>query len=210
MKELISIFSIYKPQGFIKAVWTVVRILILPFGKLNKIVPQSGTIVDIGCGNGGLTNYLSLFGNRNLIGIDLSKKRISTAIKSIGKRKNIQFIFGDAVTAKLPRVDCYLMVDVLHHISFPAQEKLLLFLSKSLKNNSILIVKDVNPSDKIPFLFGHIIEKILYPEEIIYTRSKKEWLKLFNFLGLAAIIEEGIFYFPDSTKIFILKKKIYL
>ena len=208
MKELISIFSIYKSQGFIKAVWTVVRIVILPFGKLNKIVPQSGTIVDIGCGNGGLTNYLSLFGNRNLIGIDLSKKRISSAIKS--RRKNVKFILGDATQIELPKVDCYMMVDILHHISFPAQEKLLLFLSKSLKNNSILIVKDVDPSDKIPFLFGHIIEKILYPEEIIYTRSKKEWLKLFNFLGLSAIIEEGIFYFPDSTKIFILKKKIYL
>lgn len=208
MKELISIFFIYKPQGLFKAIWIIVRILILPYAKLDKMVPKVGTVVDIGCGNGGLTNYLALKSSkRNLMGVDLSKERISLAIESVKNRKNIKFIFGDATKISLPKVDCYIMVDVLHHIPFPDQEKLLEFLSKSLNKDSVLIIKDVDPSDKIPFLFGHIIEKLLYPKEIIYTRSKKEWIKLLNDLGLRVIVEDGVFYFPDSTKIFIAKVK---
>lgn len=207
MKELILIFFIYKPQGISKALWTLFRIFLLPYQKLNKKVPLNGTIVDIGCGNGGLTNYLALRSSKRIMkGIDLSKERITVAQNSVNKRKNIQFIHGDATTAKLPRVDCYLMVDVLHHISFEKQEKLLLFLANSLKGSSIIIVKEVDPSNRIPFLFGHSIEKILYPKERIYARSKKEWINLFKSLELSCSVNSGIFYFPDSTKIFTLSK----
>lgn len=204
MKELGSVFFIYKPQGIYKALWAAIRIFILPYKKLNAIVPSSGTIVDIGCGNGALTNYLALSPKRNLKGIDLSRGRISSAQKTVGKKKNIQFIHGDAITAKLPPADCYLMVDVLHHIPFPNQEKLIGFIAKSLKRGSTLIIKEVDPSDRIPFLFGSLIEKLLYPKERIYARSYNEWKKLFNSLGLTCTLDSGVFYFPDSTKIFIL------
>lgn len=209
MKELGSIFSIYKPQGLSKALWVVLRILILPYRKLDAIVPLTGTIVDIGCGNGGLTNYLALRSpKRNVKGIDLSREKISVAFKSVGKRKNIQFIFGDAVTTKLPKVDCYLMVDVLHHLPFQNQEKLLRYLSQQLNKNSRLIIKEVDKSNPIPFLFGHTIEKILYPKDTIYARSQKDWEALFETLGLSFIVTPGVFYFPDSTKIFIVSLKI--
>lgn len=204
LKELVSVFSIYKPQGIYIALWAAVRIFILPYKKLNTLVPLSGTIVDIGCGNGALTNYLALNPKRNLKGIDLSKGRITSAQKTVGKRESIQFIHGDAITTKLPAVDCYLMVDVLHHMPFSNQEKLISFIAKSLKKNSVLIIKEVDPADKIPFLFGHLIEKLLYPKERIYARSYKEWKKLFNSLGLSCTLESGVFYFPDSTKIFVL------
>ena len=87
MNRLISLFLLYRPQGIIKASWTVLRILILPYKKLDSLIPGKGTIVDIGCGNGGFSNYISLFSSkRNVFGIDLSKKRIESAKKSIGKR----------------------------------------------------------------------------------------------------------------------------
>lgn len=208
MKELITLFLIYKPQGIFKALWAVLRILILPYKKINGIVPSGGTIVDIGCGNGALTHYLSLKSPKRIIkGIDLSKKRITIALNSAKKKKNIEFIYGDATALKLPRVDCYLMVDVLHHIPFHGQEKLLKFLAKSLKDNSILIIKEVDKSNQISYIFSQSVEKLLYPEERIYARGKKEWIKLFRSLGLTVELKSGTSYFPDSTKIFILSRK---
>lgn len=206
MKTLIFLFLIYDSQGIFKALWTVLRIFLLPYRKLDAVVPLAGTIIDIGCGSGGMTNYLALRSSkRNMKGIDLSRERISVALKSVGKRKNIRFIHGDAVTAKLPLADCYIMIDVLHHITFQNQQKLLRFIVQHMKNHSILIVKEVDPSNRIPFLFGHIIEKILYPKEKIYARSKKDWVLLFESLGLSFRITPGVFYFPDSTCIFTVR-----
>ncbi len=207
MNKLVFLFLLYKPQGIIKALWTILRIIILPYNKLDSLVPKNGTILDIGCGNGGLSNYLSLQSpKRKILGIDLSKKRIESAKKSIGKRKNVNFALGDVIKIKKSKADCYLIVDVLHHIDFEKQERLLRFLAKKMNKNSRLIIKEVDPSNKIPFLCGHVIEKALYPKEKIYARPKKEWEKVFRSLGLAIKVTGGTFYFPDSTCIFVLTK----
>lgn len=207
MKEFKFLFLIYKPQGIIKALWTILRVFILPYEKLNKLIPSDARILDIGCGNGGLSNYLAIKSeDRNITGIDFSKKRISDAIKTIGSRKNIKFLQGNAVTTKLPKVDCYIIVDVLHHINTKNQDKLIRFFANRLDKNSLLIIKEVDPSDKVPFFFGHVIEKILYPDEKIYARSKKEWEQLFRSLGLSYRVLSGVFHFPDSTKIYVIHR----
>ncbi|MFH1826926.1 MAG: class I SAM-dependent methyltransferase [bacterium] len=208
MNKLIKLFDIYRDQGLVKAFWVFLRVAILPAIKINKIIPKSGTILDIGCGNGGLTNYLSIgYPKRKLIGIDLSKDRITDALETTARGRNVSFINADVTKAKLPKVDVYMIIDVLHHISYSKQEKLIAFLSKRLSSTSILLIKEVDNSNKLPFLFGHIIEKILYPQEKIYTRSKSEWKSIFNRLGLKYKIESGIWYFNDSTTIYILKKE---
>src|SRR3990167_9711685 len=196
MNRLISLFLLYRPKGIIKASWTVLRILILPYKKLDSLIPGKGTIVDIGCGNGGFSNYISLFSSkRKVFGIDLSKKRIESAKKSIGKRKNVKFVLGDVTKIKQPKADCYLVIDVLHHIDFKNQEKLLKFLAKKMSKNSMLIVKEVDPSNRIPFLFGHFIEKTLYPNEKIYARSRRDWQEFFRSLGLNIKVIPGSSYF---------------
>lgn len=208
MNRLILLFLLYKPQGIFRALWTFLRIIILPYNKLDSLVPKSGTILDIGCGNGGFSNYLWLSSKeRKISGIDLSKKRISSAKKTVGKRKKIKFILGDITITKNSKADCYLIVDVLHHIDYKKQEKLLKFLAKKMNKRSMLIIKEVDPSNRIPFFFGHVIEKTLYPKEKIYARPKKEWEKLFRSLNLSFEIIPGAFYFPDSTCIFILMRK---
>lgn len=210
MSKLGFLFLLYLPQGILKALWTILRVFILPYEKLNKLIPSDAHILDIGCGNGGFSNYLAIRSNdRDILGIDLSRKRITSAKKSVGKRKNIKFILGDVITVKKPNANCYLIIDVLHHIDFRSQEKLLHFLAKKMNNNSMLIIKEVDPSSKIPFLFGHIIEKILYPKEKIYSRSKKDWGILFRSLGLVFKTIPGVFYFPDSTRIFVLTHKSF-
>lgn len=207
MNKLKKLFDIYRNQGLLKAVWVFLRVGILPAVEIDKIIPKSGTILDIGCGNGGLTNYLSIGSpKRKLIGIDLSKSRITDALKTISKNRRTSFINADVTKIKLPKVDVYTIVDVLHHISYSNQEKLISFLAKKLARTSILLIKEVDDSNKLPFLFGHIFEKVLYPREKINTRSRSQWERIFDKYGLTYTVKGGVWYFNDSTTIFILKK----
>lgn len=209
MHKLIFLFRLYRPQGLIKAFNIILRILILPFWKIDKTLPDTGTIIDIGCGAGGLSNYLSIsFPKRCLLGVDISKKRIEIAKKTVGERKNIKFKLENIMGMNFKETNHYLMVDVLHHIPFLQQEKLMLFLSKNLQRNSLLIIKEVDKTNTMPFLFGSLWEKVLYPQEQIYARSKKEWVKILNSLDLKYEILSGSFFFPDSTFIIICSKNI--
>lgn len=206
--QLKLFFILYKRQGLIKSIICILRLLILPFWKINNILPKNGSIIDIGCGAGIMSNYLALSSSeRKILGVDLSKSRILSAKKSIGKRKNIEFKLGDATKMMIEKYDNYLLVDVLHHIPFPDQQKLLSLLSKKLKKNSLLVIKEVDRSNRLPFLFGHFWEKILYPREQINVRTKKEWIKIFTKLNLKSNILNGSPIFPDSTLIFVCHKK---
>jgi len=195
-------------MGITRALWTCLRVLVTPFAKLDKIIPNSGLIMDVGCGNGGVANYLSTGGRRRrLIGVDYSRSRINEALRSVHGRKNINFVYGDVTSKKLPRADCYFFVDVLHHIPFKDQIKLINRLVSLMNKKTMLAIKEVDTSNTLPFWFGQISEKILYPTEKIYARSKRDWLRIFSKMGLSYQIEAGTLYFPDSTLIYILSKK---
>lgn len=209
MYKLISLFRLYRPQGLIQASIVLLRILILPFWKIDKVLPDTGTIMDIGCGNGGVSNYLSLSSpKRYLVGIDLSEKRIQSAIKTVGKRKNIKFILGNILDMNFNTTAHFLMVDALHHIPFNQQDKLLIFLSKIIKKNSLLIIKDTDKTNSLSSLFGDLTEKILYPHDQIYSRSKEEWIKILTKLGFNCQTSSCSPFFPASTFMVICSKKI--
>ncbi|MFA5932986.1 MAG: class I SAM-dependent methyltransferase [Microgenomates group bacterium] len=186
----------------------MIRLLILPFWKIDKALPLSGTIMDVGCGAGIMSNYLAICSPaRKVLGVDLSKNRIISAKQSISGRKNIKFKLGNITKMTIKKYENYLMVDVLHHIPFQEQQKLLTILSKKLNKSSLLIIKEVDASNRLPFLFGHFWEKVLYPNEQINVRTRKEWLKVFSKLGLGCTVLTGSPIFPDSTLIFVCHKK---
>jgi ubiquinone/menaquinone biosynthesis C-methylase UbiE len=208
MKDLLKVFKIYNHGEIIKAFWVLVRLIVLPSTKIDKIIPQSGKILDIGCGNGGLTNYLAIRSpKRKLLGIDLSKSRIFEAQLSVKTKNNPKFINADVTKISIPKVKAYLITDVLHHISYGNQIKLLSFITRNLSKDSMLVIKEVDKSNILPFLYGHLFEKILYPKEKIYARGRSEWESIFTKLGLTFTVGGGNWYFYDSTNIYTLKKK---
>lgn len=208
MREVLSVFLLYLKPNPLKALWILLRLCILPFNKLNRVIPKSGLIIDIGCGSGFLSQFLSKSASkRQIIGIDKSKGRINTAISTLaGKNSNVSFQLGDANKIHFPKASCFLLVDVLHHIPYSKQVNLLNSLSSQMKKDSLLIIKEVDSSSFLPFLFGQIIEKVLYPKETIYTRSKQDWVTLTSSLGLRSNPVREFFYFPDSTIILVCRK----
>ncbi len=63
---------------------------------INSIKPGTRRIIEIGCGDGVLSNSLSLlFPNVQIIGIDSSPYNVANARTTVGDRKNIQFHCGN-------------------------------------------------------------------------------------------------------------------
>lgn len=208
MKRLFRLFKVYKKFGLLSGGWAVLRVMILPFDRIEKLIMKKALVIDVGCGNGGLANYLAISSDRRVVvGIDLNKTRIERAKKTSRLVKNTKFIYGDVTKHDFSNADYYLICDVLHHISYGDQIEFLDSLVKMMDKKTTLIIKEVDSSNLLPFLFGHFWEKILYSQEKISVRSKDQWLKVFRDLKLSVKIEKGNWYFPDSTLIYVCKKK---
>ena len=123
--------SLYSGLGW-KSLFTKIRFWDAPFVEVEKLVPKSGVMIDLGCGEGIFTNYLALASNnRKITGVEIDKGRIKQADKRL---KNVKFIQGDATKLKVPRADIIFMFHLLHHLSsFNDQVKMINECAKKLK-----------------------------------------------------------------------------
>src|SRR5438552_3620639 len=92
--ETIDLYSTFRWKSF----FSKIRFWDAPYVEVEKLIPKKGKIVDLGCGEGIFTNFLALSSSkRNIIGIELDKKRIEEANRGL---KNASFKFGDATSIK--------------------------------------------------------------------------------------------------------------
>ncbi len=121
------------------------------FKNVAKLITPNSKILDIGCNNGNLKNFLE---NCEYFGVDLDKKLIKNLIKQKIKAKAI-----DLNKQNLPfqneKFDYMAMLDVLEHIIDP--EKLLKDSKTRLNEKGRLIVtlpNDYHILNKIRFIFN--------------------------------------------------------
>lgn len=91
--------------------------------------PKGSRVIDLGCGNGNLTNKLFEKGY-NVVGIDDSEKMLEAARN---KYKNIEFLKGNALTFNVKPVDAIFSNAVLHWIDKERQPELLNNIAKNIK-----------------------------------------------------------------------------
>jgi 2-polyprenyl-6-hydroxyphenyl methylase/3-demethylubiquinone-9 3-methyltransferase len=113
--------------------------------ELNKFVPLRGTIIEIGCGFGLLSNILAISSSDRMVrGIDISEKRIIAAAKTIKNRKNIKFIRASADSGiKENENNAIVICDTLYLFSHNKQKELLELCHGKLVRNGVLLIKDV-------------------------------------------------------------------
>lgn len=167
-----------------------------PYEVVNEMVPTSGTILDLGCGEGFLSNYLALSSSkRKIIGIELTKERVARAKKKI---KNTSFSAGDIVKIPFPKSDTIVLFHVLHHLPGKnAQEIVLQKTKKSLKKNGKLIIVEVHVKPTIKYYLAWFADHFLVPwvfEKRFFTRAyfrkEKEWTALLKKMGFKVKITE--------------------
>ncbi len=203
-----ELFNLYSDLGA-AVIWYVrLRWRICPFEKIAQHVPLKGTIVDVGCGYGLLSNLLALTSpERDVIGIDLSPKRIRAAQRTVKDRRNIKFLLEDANSFKIEECDVFIMSDFLHHLSYRHQEELLAVCYQKLSKSGLLIIEEVDGRPYWKYQFTIIADGLLNLGKKISFRKSSEYLELLSRIGFQVKTETAHKGLPFSDILYLCKKR---
>lgn len=187
--RLKSAVNLYKGNSF-SSLFKIIRVWDAPFEEIEKAVPDNGKIVDLGCGDGILGNYLALSSKkRNVVGIEFNKKRINEANKGLA---NTKFVYGDILKSNFTKADAILLIHVLHHLeSYKDQEKLLTKCKERLNRGGKIIIAEIIERPLHKFLFTALTDFLIVPilfegrliNTMVHFRTLDKWKKLFKKMG---------------------------
>jgi len=194
VEQFQRIFNLYNNIPLMDKILIYVRLICLQpiMMTLDKYLPQNGVTIDLGCGYGLVSNLLALESARHLIGVELSEQRATVAEKSVGDRRNIEFLTEDATKYEIPRCHAVLLLDVLCLLPNDAKINILAKAHDSLRKNGLLIVKDTAKSPRWKYLYTYIEEFVKLNLEVIgYHKSvlapkyktRKQFESLFQNVG---------------------------
>lgn len=176
-----KIIRLYQSGGFAET-FAKIRIWDAPFESIEKIVARKGLVVDLGCGDGVITNHLALSGvGRKVIGIDFNPLRAKEAAKGI---ENVTILQGDILKIDFPQADTILLVHVLHHLSsYGQQAELINRCFFKLKNGGSLIIVEIKERPLLKFILTWLVDVFVFPilfedrllNSRVFYRSEKGW-----------------------------------
>lgn len=195
-RNLQKTIDLYKDDGFGK-LFSIIRSWDAPYEIVERSVPASGKILDLGCGDGLLANYLAISSaRRKILGIELSHDRVDIADKRI---KNTSFKKGDVVKMDCPKSDVVILAHVLHHLpSRSDQEKVLLKIAKVLTKGKKLIILEIDNKPVMKYIFSFLTDAITVPilfegrffNMDFFYRPSDEWRDLIQNLGFDVKLKE--------------------
>ena len=140
------------------------------FGWLSELRDEAvllapeGRILEIGCGDGGLTSRLSKY-SREVIGLDISAEAIHLAKQY--ENGNLKFsvhnVERDPLNGENSLIICE---DVLYYIPFVSMKKVAIKLSQALINGGVLLVIDYLPEDMETRYYYQLLSRFLTPIRI--------------------------------------------
>jgi 2-polyprenyl-3-methyl-5-hydroxy-6-metoxy-1,4-benzoquinol methylase len=146
--------------------------------EIGQYLPQSGPILDIGCGFGLFSLYFARQApGRMITGVDLNATRISSARRAAQQLgvTNVEYLVGNATQFHPPGgLVCAYMLDIVHHIDRPAAAQLLDALYDALAPGGLLIVKDVTTRPAYKRWFTWILDKAMDAHADVHYWPKRE------------------------------------
>lgn len=175
--------------------------MMLPLNLIDESLPKKGTILDLGCGEGVVANYLTKKINRKIIGIDLNAKRVPSI-----KTSNLQFKIADISKINIKGISGAVISDALHHMSFTKQAKAISNVYNNMNMGGVLVVKEIDKEEILRGTLSRLWDFILYPKDKIYFSKSSDMLVLLKKTGFKVIIKRPCRLFPGSTTLYICKK----
>lgn len=207
-----KIISLYTKKGFIKEFVTL-RFWFGPLHELNNIVPKKAKILELGSGEGIVSNFLGISEKqRKVSGLEIVSERIKEANIGI---KNVSFKQGNILTSSFPKAEVIIFCHVLHHL--PSYKDQLVALNRcydQLPKNGQLVIAEVNKTVSLKYLFGWFVDVVLVPIFFehkmvnfnVYHRSFVDWIKVLNNTGFSISKMEFTDKRPYPEVIFVAKK----
>lgn len=211
MTELRQQLSDLYTRSAIERVYAALKFSILPFEQVAQYLPPEGRILEVGCGYGYVSNYLSLENpRRQVVGNDTAVDRVEVAKRTIGSRANIEFIAGDCREMPDEGFDGVVITDVLHHVPYDQQEPILRDVYRKLKPGGVLVMRETDIKFRLRyFLFNYLLELLLYyGVEKANFRKAEAWRQMLRRVGFT--VQQSIpnpRFFPYITVLFVCAKQ---
>ena len=171
------------------------------FKSLDRVVPRSGFILDLGCGYGFATHWLAQCTDaRTFLGVDYDEDKIRTAQRTAQQHPRIRFEFQNVLEWEYPACDAILLLDVLHYWTPDKQQLILEKARRALRPGGKLILRDGAKADDGAHQHVHRWEVFATKLGLNRTREGLHFqslaelesaLKLAGFTGLEIIQEAG-------------------
>ena len=141
--------------------------------EVESLVPESGLILDLGCGHGVVANLMGMRSStRRVIGFERDGRK---AAIGRGRLSNVEIRTCDVLRADLPPADVVSIIDVLHHLESPRAQQLLLEKAVAcLGNTGVLVVKEVTRSRPLRFRATLVLDRLAYPRDRFYFLRHEE------------------------------------
>ena len=131
------------------------------FDQLDVVVPRRGHILDLGCGYGIASHWLSFYTDkRTFLGIDYDPDKIRVAQRTAPGHPRIQFEQRDILNWEYPACDVVLLLDVLHYWTPEKQHRVLRQARRALRPGGLLVLRDAASSESSAHRRIHFWEKI--------------------------------------------------
>ncbi len=190
----------YRSLGRWSGLYANIRMALCPLLDIEAALPDKGTFIDVGCGAGLLLQWLALGRKdegRMLIGMEIDSRRVALGRQvcdrlAIGSLVDLRVeAFGDE--CKERDLAAVVFVDVLHHMDYCLQKKMILHAFASLKDGGILIIKDVGTAPVLKYLYNYLFDAMtnvtrITKGKIGYYRSQSGWMSLLSECGFQASI----------------------
>ena len=112
------------------------------FDQYCRLLPQKGSILDLGCGYGFISYMLMLTSaERTITGVDPGEQKIITACNGYLKNERVSFIHSGIAGYPMIPVDGILVGDILDDLNNLAQETLLDSCFRNLNPGGTIVVK---------------------------------------------------------------------
>ncbi len=148
-------------------------------------LPQEATVLNLGSGIGLFDLYSAYHRPKSrFVGIDIDQKRIALSRQAAARLglTNVQFVHGD-VTATLPELapDVIVALDVLHHVSPEAREKILDWCAERMPVGGVCFIKDISTATPWKVTFTRVLDDLMTggdPVHYFAVATMREQLEL--------------------------------
>ena len=146
--------------------------------EIGQYLPDSGAVLDIGCGFGLFSLYYAAVAPARLVrGLDLSARRIAMARRAAQRLglDNVTYEQGDARNFKGDsEVGAAYMLDIVHHVPPDTVPPLLAQLRLCLAPGGRLLVKDVDTRPAAKRWFTWALDRVMAPGTPVHYWSADE------------------------------------
>jgi hypothetical protein len=121
--------------------------------------------------------------------LELMPKDVTRARTALGDRARIEQ--GDIRTADFGKTDIAIILDVLHYISYEAQEEVLRRIRAALPDGGTFITRIGDAAGGLPFYYSNWVDRVIFFMRghgiiPIYCRTADQWLEVLTRCGFAA------------------------